>query len=106
MDAGGWVVVGALIGSVGSIVTTWLNAWLNRENQLDKYGKAAMKLLTDMLSKGPEWRTLTVLANVIGANHKDTKELLLMAGARASETNPDLWGLVSRNPLPDHSGKS
>jgi hypothetical protein len=100
MAEGAWVALGTGIGVIGSLLTTWLNAWLNRKNQLDQYDKAAMKLLTTMLEKGRNWRTLKTLSNVIGANEKDTKELLLMLGARASETNPDLWGLISRNPLP------
>ena len=100
MAEGAWVVLGAAIGVVGSLLTTGLNAWLARRNDLDRYDKAAMKLLTQMLEKGRNWRTLKTLSNVIGASENDTKELLLMLGARASETNPELWGLVSRNPLP------
>ncbi|WP_156041967.1 hypothetical protein [Bradyrhizobium sp. URHD0069] len=100
MAEGGWVALGAFVGGVGSLLTTWFNAWLNRKNQLDQYDKAAMKLLTAMLEQGQNWRTLKILSNVIGANADDTKTLLLMLGARASETNPDLWGLISRNPLP------
>ena len=100
MAEGGWVVLGTSIGVFGSLLTTWLNGWLSRKNQLDQYDRAAMKLLNAMLEKGQNWRTIKRLSNVIGANEKDTKELLLMLGARASETDPDLWGLISRNPLP------
>jgi hypothetical protein len=100
MAEGAWVALGTSIGVVGSLLTTYLNAWLSRKNQLDQYDTAAMKVLTTMLEAGPTWRKLATLSNVIGASQKDTKELLLMLGARASETNPDLWGLVSRNPLP------
>jgi hypothetical protein len=100
MAEGAWVALGASIGMVGSLLTTALNSWLTRHNDLDRYDKAAMKLLTQMLEKGQNWRKLRTLSNVIGANEQDTKELLLILGARASETNPELWGLVSRNPLP------
>jgi hypothetical protein len=100
MSDGGWVALGAAIGAAGSILTTFLNAWLNKKAP-DKYETAASKLLKEMLEKGDTWRSLPILANVIGADHQDTKEMLLMLGARASETNPLLWGLVSRNPLPD-----
>ena len=94
------MALGTAIGVVGSLLTTWLNAWLNRNNQLDQYDKAAMGILTTMLGSGPKWRKLTTLSNVIGANQQDTKELLLMLGARASESNADLWGLFTCNPLP------
>jgi len=104
MGEGGWVVLGAAIGVVGSLLTTLLNAWLNPKHELDQYDKAAMSLLKSMLEKGQKWRTLTTLSNVIGANEKDTKELLLMLGARASESRADLWGLISRNPLPEKAG--
>ncbi|WP_315742208.1 hypothetical protein [Bradyrhizobium sp. SZCCHNR1075] len=100
MAEGAWVVLGAAIGSAGSLLTTALNAWLTRHNDLDRYDKAAMKLLAQMLEKGQNWRKLRALSNVIGATEQDTKELLLILGARASEANPELWGLVSRNPLP------
>jgi hypothetical protein len=51
MAGEGWVVVGAAIGVIGSVGTTWLNAWLGK-NQLDAYDRAAMSLLKDMLNKG------------------------------------------------------
>lgn len=104
MSEGGWIVLGstlgAIIGAVSSLGTTYLNAWLTKKNKLDQYDLAAMELLTAMLAKGLKWRELKTLSNVIGANEQDTKELLLMLGARASESRPDLWGLISRNPLP------
>ena len=101
MAEGAWVVFGAAIGTMGSILTTWLNAYLSKKPP-DPYEVAATSVLKEMLERGHRWRTLTALSNVIGANHKDTKELLLMLGARGSESDPDLWGLKSRNPLPDH----
>jgi hypothetical protein len=100
MAEGAWVALGAAIGGASSILTTWLAAWFNRKNQLDQYDLAAIKVLTAMLEQGPNWRTLKTLSNVIGASQEDTRTLLLILGARGSETNPDLWGLLSRNPLP------
>ncbi len=101
MAEGAWVVLGAAIGTVGSIVTTWLNAYLSKKPP-DPYEEAATSLLKEILEKGYKWRSLDVLSNVIGASHQDTRELLLMLGARGSETDSNLWGLKSRNPLPDH----
>jgi hypothetical protein len=105
MAEGAWVVLGAAIGTIGSVGTTWLNAWLSAD-RLDNYDKAAIKLLTEMLANGSNWRTLEVLSNVVGMDAKETKELLLILGARASETDPALWGLVSRNPLPTFNAKT
>lgn len=100
MAEGIWVALGAAIGVTGSILTTALNAYLTREKP-DRYEVAASKLLKEMLEKGNKWRPLSSLAAVIGASEQDTKEMLLILGARASDRNPELWGLVSRNPLPD-----
>jgi Cache domain len=100
MAEGAWVALGATIGVIGSLLTTSLNAWLSRKNQLDQYDIAKMKVLKTMLEGKRKWRKLAMLSNVIGASQHDTKELLLMLGARASETGPDVWGLISRNPLP------
>ena len=100
MSEGAWVALGAAIGVAGSILTTALNAYFAQEKP-DRYEVAASKLLKEMLEKGNKWRPLPTLAAVIGASEQDTKEMLLMLGARASDRNPELWGLVSRNPLPD-----
>ncbi|MBN9051777.1 MAG: hypothetical protein J0H78_20150 [Rhizobiales bacterium] len=94
-------VGGALIGAFGSIATTWLNAHLNKVPP-DPYDENATKLLKAMLEQGPRWRTLITLSNVIGADLEVTKEYLLALGARGSQTNPGLWGLVARNPLPNN----
>ncbi len=99
MAEGAWVILGAAIGTLGSILTTWLNAYLSRP-RADPYDVQATALLKLMLEKGPHWRKIGTLANVIGADEKLTKEYLLALGARGSETNGELWGLISRNPLP------
>jgi hypothetical protein len=36
---------------------------------------------------------------VTGLSDEHAKEYLIELGARGSETNPQLWGLISRNPL-------
>jgi hypothetical protein len=98
MADGGWVVLGAAVGVLGPLLTTLLNDWLKNRRQ-DPYKKAAMEILKKKLDLGSSWKPLDDLCNIIGADEKDTKELLLMLGARASERNPKLWGLIDRNPL-------
>jgi len=100
MADGGWVVLGAAIGTAGSALTTWLNAYLNRDKTQRVYDKAAMSLLKRMLEDGEPWQEVGQLANVIGLSPKLTMEYLVMLGARGNERTPSLWGLVSRNPLP------
>jgi hypothetical protein len=54
-----------------------------------------------MLSSGPNWRKLGTLANVTGLSETEVKEYLIEMKARGSETDSSLWGLISKNPLPD-----
>lgn len=101
MAEGFWVVVGAAIGTLGSIGTTWLTAYLGRQSKFPKYDRAVEKLLRDMLNGEYKWRSLETLANVTGLTEKHAREYLIELGARGSETDPRLWGLISRNPLSD-----
>ncbi len=96
------VVLGAAIATIGSAGTTWLNAWLIKRNDPEREYDAAVKsLLKALLEKGPKWRKATTLASIIGLDKKLTKEYLIVIGARGSQSDPELWGLVSRNPLQD-----
>jgi hypothetical protein len=99
-EGGGWVVLGAAIGASGSLLTTWLNSWLSQKDPNAPYDAAASALLKAMLENGPQWRSIETLANVVGLDKKLTKEYLIVLGARGSETDGNLWGLVSRNPIP------
>jgi hypothetical protein len=99
MGEGFWVVLGTTIGTVGSLATTWLNAYFARRSKYPEYDKAVEKLLKDMLEHGPKWRKIETLMRVTGLNEQDTKEYLITLGARGSESDGDLWGLTSRNPL-------
>ncbi len=105
MDSGLAGFLGALIGAVatlsGIVTTDWLKA--HRKARADKPKK---KLLKDMLKGGHSWRKLSTLANVTGLTESEAKQLLVGIGARGSETDASLWGLVSRNPLPEHDPDS
>jgi hypothetical protein len=101
MDSGWAVVIGSIVGGVGSFGATWLAAMLGRKRP-DPSTEAAKKILTKMLQfEGFKWRTMKTLSNVVGLTEPETRKLLLEIGARGSETDPTLWGLVSRNPLPE-----
>jgi hypothetical protein len=98
MAEGGWVVLGSADGTLWSILTTWLNAWLIKEAP-NYFDKKAMAPLKEILEKGPKWRESSYLANIIGLSHEDTKQLLLLIVARGNRSHPNRWGLKSRNPL-------
>jgi len=104
MDNGWAAIIGAGVGVIGTLSTTSLNAYLSRKRP-DPADMAAKQLLIDMLSTNEfRWRQIRTLSNVIGLPEESTRKLLLEIGARGSERNPDLWGLVSRHPLPPHGG--
>ncbi|HVL48148.1 MAG TPA: hypothetical protein VM889_06290 [Candidatus Thermoplasmatota archaeon] len=94
-------VGGAIVGSVATVSVEWLRAHLanKAEERRDKPRKDLLKKL--LQSKKFQWRRLDTLMHVIGADEETTKRLLLDIGARASEDGQPLWGLVSRNPLPE-----
>lgn len=99
MAEGMWVLLGSAVGTLGSLSTTWLSSYLGRQSKYPKFDQAVEALLKKMLTDGPKWRKLETLASVTGLTEKHAKEYLIELGARGSETDPRLWGLISRNPL-------
>jgi hypothetical protein len=67
-----------------------------------KLDDSRKKLLITMLndSRFPKrWRELSVLSRVIGADDETTKRLLFEVGARGSEKDDDMWGLIELHPF-------
>lgn len=94
-------VSGAVIGSIATVAVTWLRHYLAEKCQ-KKLDQPRRDLLLEMLKhKSHKWRSLDTLMHVIGADEETTIRLLLDVDARASEDGQRLWGLKSRNPLPD-----
>ena len=97
MAEGGWVVLGSAIGTIGSILTTWLAAHLSKEEP-DPWDGIAMNLLQKQLEI-EKWCEIGTLANIIGLDTKTTREYLILLKARGSRKDGKKWGLLSRNPL-------
>ena len=102
-----WIAIVGLMGAVvGSVIMILGNIFLHQlqNRRARKLDEARKRLLLDML-KSKDWRRLTTLARVIGANPDETKRLLIDAGARGSEKRRDdddeAWGLLSKHPLSD-----
>lgn len=97
-----WIgVIGAFVGGfltiVGQLVVHWLQ---NRKARaLDE---ARTKLLRQMLER-QDWRKLSTLSRVIGADADTTRRLLIELGARGSEKpredGEEVRGLISKHPL-------
>jgi hypothetical protein len=105
MAEGVWAVMGTAVGVTGTLATTWLSASLARQSPHPKYDKAVERLLLKMLESGPKWRRLSTLARVTGLSEKHTMEYLVEMGARGSENDDNLWGLISRNPIPTNDSE-
>jgi hypothetical protein len=89
-------IVGALIALLSSIVLHWLQG--RKANALDRDRKKLLKELLD----ARDWRKLSTLSRVIGADEETTRRLLIELGARGSETvgnAGEVWGLISKHPL-------
>ena len=100
-----WIAIIGFIGSMiggllvigGNLLLNWLQH--RKEEALDE---ARKKLLEKMLNEA-DWRKLSTLFRVIGADRETTTRLLIEIGARGSEKpRPDgeeVWGLISKHPL-------
>jgi hypothetical protein len=88
-------IAGTIFGSLSSILTI-----IVQRNIHSKSDHARKKILRKMLStKKWKWRDIDSLCKVIGTNEEKAKELLLEIGARASEDEKEIWGLIKRNPF-------
>lgn len=97
MAEGGWVVLGTVAGSIGSILATWLNAWLSRKGGPDYFDKKAMRLLKSILQEGDDpWHNLKSLTNAVGLKPEETSQLLVLIDARGHESGSGAWALISR----------
>jgi hypothetical protein len=91
------VVVGSLATIGGNVLLNWLQG--RKQKSLDE---ARKDLLSQMLTER-DWRMLSTLSRVIGADRDETKRLLIAIKARGSELPKDneeeAWGLISKHPL-------
>ena len=104
-DTSFWVAIVALVGVVvGAVISVIGNITLHQmqnssRKMLDNRRKELLKkMLND--SRFPQgWRKLSTLSRVIGSDIETTKRLLLEVGARGSEKDDDMWGLIERHPF-------
>lgn len=93
-------VIGAVIGSISTLMGQWLVHYLKRRDEIQK-DELRRNLLKKMLEDERfEWRSFKTLMHVIGSDEQKTQQLLLEIGARASEDGQELWALISKKPLP------
>lgn len=91
------VIVGAIITVAGNFLLHWL-----QDRPRRKLDEGRKKLLEQMLRDTrfkERWRKITTLSRVVGVDEETTKRLLIELGARGSEKDDGLWGLLEYHPL-------
>jgi len=94
-------IAGVVVGAVGQFVIEHFRHRRETEAQreLDDKRKALLKQALENPPAGREWRELTTLSRIIGADFATTTRLLIELGARGSEGENDVWALSSKMPL-------
>lgn len=91
------VIVGAIISVSGNFLLHWY-----QDKSRRKLDEGRKNLLEQMLRDTrfvDRWRNITTLSRVVGADEVTTKRLLIEVGARGSEKDDGLWGLLEYHPL-------
>ena len=90
-------IIGGLLVVVGNLLVNWVQQ--RKQKELDKI---RTRLLKEMLDTA-DWRKLSTLRRVIGADRETTTRLLIEMKARGSEKQKEdgeeVWGLISKHPL-------
>jgi hypothetical protein len=99
----------ALVGGVVVVVAQLGYKWFivdSPRRRLEEKQKALLQKMLDpenmpvrKNAKRAEWRSLSVLADVIGADEVTAKRLLIEIGARRSTGKEDVWALIRYKPL-------
>jgi len=92
--------IGAFIGLLGGLATTWLNSYLAKPKP-DPHEAMAKAYLRSLFEAEPNaWHDLQRLGNMVGVgNPSQLARLLLEIGARGSVNSDSLWGLAKSHPL-------
>ncbi len=95
----------ALIGLCGVAIGALIQVasdWFLRIKPEKDVARNRRKLLNELLQNPKyKWRHIDTLSRVIGADKPTTSSLLIDIGARGSEKNDGMWGLISKHPLND-----
>src|SRR5687768_15406484 len=91
-------LLGAGVGALAVLASTWLQHWLaaRKQEKEDAPRKAMLLHMLNHMPPGIEWRELETLARVIGASREEATRLLISVGARGSEAGNDVWALTSK----------
>jgi hypothetical protein len=98
MDAGTAGVLGAAVGVMGTLATTWLGHHLKTSRETSLADKRRAMLLELLTQEPYKFRSMKTLSASIGASEMTTAELLIELDCRTADDDRTIWGLASRNP--------
>jgi hypothetical protein len=104
-DTSFWISVvglfGVLLGAIITVFGNFLLHWFQHREQkiIDKKRKILLITMLSDLRFTNNWRNISTLSRVVGADEETTKKLLIEIGARGSELDDKLWGLIKYHPL-------
>ena len=81
-------IVGVVVGALGQYVIEHFRhkRETKAQRELDDKRKALLKEALENPPPNKEWRDLSTLCRIVGANYETTTRLLIELGARGSET--------------------
>ncbi len=94
-------IIGVAVGSIGQFYIDRFRheRETKAQRELDDKRKELLKNALKNPPPGTEWRKLQTLSRIIGADYETTTRLLIEIGARGSETENEVWALLSKKPL-------
>ena len=94
-------IFGVAVGAVGQFIIEHFRHKRETKAQrdLDDKRKVLLQQALENPPPGSEWRELTTLSRIIGADFATTTRLLIELGARGSEAEKDVWAPLSKKPL-------
>ncbi len=94
-------IVGVAVGAIGQFVIDHYRHERNTKAQreLDDKRKSLLKQALENPPQGKEWRKLSTLSRIVGADYETTTRLLIELGARGSEGEKEVWALLGDKPL-------
>ena len=94
-------IIGVAVGSTGQFLIDHFRhkRETKAQRELDDRRKKLLKVALENPPPDNEWRDLSTLSRIIGADYETTTRLLIEIGARGSEKEKEVWVLLSEKPL-------
>lgn len=94
-------IIGVAVGAAGQFILDHYRHKRETKAQkdLDDKRKKLLRVALENPPAGTEWRNLSTLSRIIGADYETTTRLLIELGARGSEAENEVWALQSKKPL-------